>query len=133
MCAGDELDRRCVSRHAGQVETNGALAPVEKPIFLDLSVFKTCAISVLTSFFEADVVSFNPDQILLLPLYPQFSTATTQSSLLEWLKIAKKKCLKIPTYSICCYATLEKLAVAQAEILNRVLDRVSDKGKTRVC
>ena len=80
----------------------------------------------------ADVISFDPDQILLLPLYPQFSTATTQSSLLDWIKTAKRKCLKIPTYSICCYATLEKLADAQADILNRVLDGVSDKAKTRV-
>ena len=80
----------------------------------------------------ADVISFDPDQILLLPLYPQFSTATTQSSLSEWVKTAKRNSLNIPTYSICCYPTLEKLADAQADILNRVLDGVSDKGKTRV-
>ena len=80
----------------------------------------------------ADVISFDPDQILLLPLYPQFSTATTQSSLLDWVKTVKRNRLNIPTYSICCYPTLEKLADAQADILNRVLDGVSDKGKTRV-
>lgn len=86
----------------------------------------------MTAEVMADVISFDPDKILLLPLYPQFSTATTQSSLLEWIKTAKSKSLKTPTYSICCYATLEKLADAQADILNKVLDGVSDKGKTRV-
>ena len=86
----------------------------------------------MTAEVMADVISFDPDQILLLPLYPQFSTATTQSSLLNWANTAKKKRLKIPTYSICCYATLDKLVAAQADILNRVLEGVSDKGNTRV-
>ncbi|MDC0189607.1 ferrochelatase [Rhodospirillales bacterium] len=86
----------------------------------------------MTSEVIADVILFDPDQILLLPLYPQFSTATTQSSLLDWGKKAKKLCLKTPTYAVCCYPTLEKLADAQADILNKVLDRVSDKEKTRV-
>ena len=46
----------------------------------------------------AEVISFNPDQILLLPLYPQFSTATTQSSLLEWVKIAKRNYFKTQVF-----------------------------------
>ena len=32
---------------------------------------------------------FNPEQIVLLPLYPQFSTTTTQSTLDEWSVVAK--------------------------------------------
>jgi hypothetical protein len=31
-----------------------------------------------------------PDKVVLLPLYPQFSTITTKSSIEEWQKIAPK-------------------------------------------
>ncbi len=51
-----------------------------------------------------DISEFNPDEILLLPLYPQFSTTTTASSLKEALEILKKT--NIPIKSICCYPTL---------------------------
>ena len=37
------------------------------------------------------VKSFNPKQIILLPLYPQYSNATSGSSIKEWLDICKKK------------------------------------------
>lgn len=34
-----------------------------------------------------EVKSFNPDNIILLPLYPQYSTATTGSSVKEWNRV----------------------------------------------
>ena len=37
----------------------------------------------------ADVAAWAPDQIVLLPLYPQFSTTTTASSLKAWAKSYK--------------------------------------------
>ena len=36
------------------------------------------------------VKNFDPDEIVLLPLYPQFSTTTTGSSLKEWKTATKK-------------------------------------------
>lgn len=50
-----------------------------------------------------DVKNFSPDEIILLPLYPQFSTTTTQSSIEEWRKEADKARLNAPTKTICCY------------------------------
>ena len=50
-----------------------------------------------------EVKDWQPDQIVLLPLYPHFSAATTGSSLDLWNKMAKKAKLKIPTKTICCY------------------------------
>jgi ferrochelatase len=41
--------------------------------------------------------------ILLLPLYPQFSKATTNSSFHEWDRLAKKAGLSLPTQRVCCY------------------------------
>jgi len=49
------------------------------------------------------VEAFNPDKIVLLPLYPQFSTTTTASSLRDWGRAAKRAGLKAPTTRVCCY------------------------------
>ena len=46
-----------------------------------------------------EVENYAPDEILLLPLYPQFSTTTTESSLNEFSKLLKNTKMK----SVCCY------------------------------
>ena len=51
----------------------------------------------------AQVQAYNPDEIILLPLYPQYSTTTTRSSFEDWFKAAQKINLEIPTEMICCY------------------------------
>ena len=51
------------------------------------------------------VAAFKPDEVVLLPLYPQFSTTTTASSLKDWARTAKKLGLRAPTSRICCYPT----------------------------
>lgn len=50
-----------------------------------------------------DVKAWQPDQIVLLPLYPQYSTTTTRSSYQVWNKACKKFGLSVPTKFICCY------------------------------
>jgi ferrochelatase len=68
------------------------------------------------------VKRFNPDKIVLLPLYPQYSTTTTGSSLADWARAAKKARLTAPTTRICCYpadpgfisAAVEKIRTAMA-------------------
>ena len=50
-----------------------------------------------------EVKKFNPNEIILLPLYPQYSVATSGSSLLEWKDLANKNNLNINTKTICCY------------------------------
>ncbi len=42
------------------------------------------------------VKEFNPDRIVLLPLYPHYSITTVGSSLIDWDKNAKKSGLDIP-------------------------------------
>jgi protoporphyrin/coproporphyrin ferrochelatase len=49
------------------------------------------------------VKAFEPDKIVLLPLYPQYSTTTTSSSLKDWARAAKKAGLAKPTSRVCCY------------------------------
>ncbi len=49
------------------------------------------------------VKTYNPDKVILLPLYPQYSTTTTQSSLQDWIKTCDKNGLNKTTNLVCCY------------------------------
>jgi protoporphyrin/coproporphyrin ferrochelatase len=49
------------------------------------------------------VKKFGADRIVLLPLYPQYSTTTTGSSITEWRRAARKAGIITPTAAICCY------------------------------
>jgi ferrochelatase len=46
------------------------------------------------------VADWRPDRILLLPLYPQYSTTTTGSSLRRWHEAAAKAGLRVPTKTV---------------------------------
>ncbi len=61
------------------------------------------------------VATYNPDHVVLLPLYPQFSTTTTASSFAAWTKAAEGCGLKAPTQRVCCYPTDAAWVAAQAE------------------
>jgi len=75
-----------------------------------------------------DVQAFNPDEIVLLPLYPQFSTTTTESSFLDWDKTAKRSELIVPTKRICCYPTERGFVGAQAELLKSGVEQAKASG-----
>ena len=44
-----------------------------------------------------DVKFYNPEEVVLLPLYPQYSAATSGSSIKEWKDVCKKNHYKIKT------------------------------------
>ncbi|EKE10100.1 MAG: Protoheme ferro-lyase (ferrochelatase) [uncultured bacterium] len=76
---------------------------LERELGKDYKVF--IAMRHATPFIEdawREIQKYNPQEILLLPLYPQFSTTTTGSSLTAWKKVAKGK-QKIPTRLILSY------------------------------
>ena len=52
-----------------------------------------------------EVKNFNPDEVTLLPLYPQYSAATSGSSIKEWQDVCKKNDYNVKTSTICCYPT----------------------------
>jgi ferrochelatase len=63
-----------------------------------------------------DVVAYAPDEIILLPLYPQFSATTTGSFLNVWNSLALQRDIKTPTTSICCYPKEEGFINSVAEL-----------------
>lgn len=65
----------------------------------------------LTGQTAAEVDAFGPDEIVLLPLYPQFSTTTTQSSLKAWHEVYAGSGV---SRTVCCYPEAPGWIEAQA-------------------
>jgi ferrochelatase len=75
------------------------------------------------------VAAFAPDEIVLLPLYPQFSTTTTGSSIKDW-----QAAYKGPgrTRTVCCYPDAEGLAAAHAAEIRKVWDAAGKPTNVRL-
>lgn len=63
------------------------------------------------------VKEYAPGRIVLLPLYPQFSTTTTESSMVEWQQEAERQGLNVPTESVCCYPAQAGFISALTELI----------------
>ena len=70
-----------------------------------------------------EVIHYNPDEIILMPLYPQFSAATSGSSIKEWNDICVKNNYKVKTSTICCYPTDDNFVEAHK---NEILKKISN-------
>ena len=77
-----------------------------------------------------DVADWGAEQVVLLPLYPQFSTTTTESSARDWARAAGANGLSVPTSVICCYAEQPDYVKAQARMLRSELQQAP--GQARV-
>lgn len=62
------------------------------------------------------VKNFDPERVVLLPLYPQFSTTTTASSLKDWQRAAKAVGLHAPQTHVCCYPDVDGFIAAMADL-----------------
>jgi ferrochelatase len=69
----------------------------------------------LTEAAAREVASWRPDRVVLLPLYPQYSTTTTGSSLAAWDEAAAAAGLAAPASAVCCYPTDPGFVAAVAE------------------
>ena len=78
-----------------------------------------------------DVLAFAPDQIILVPLYPHFSTTTTASSLREWYKYWPEN-YPVGTQEICCYSTEQKFLKAYQGLIVAALTKVPTGQSVRV-
>jgi len=75
-----------------------------------------------------DVQLYNPDEVVLMPLYPQYSAATSGSSIKEWKDVCKKNNYHIRTSTICCYPTDQNFINAHTkEIIKKIKNLKSFK------
>lgn len=65
-----------------------------------------------------EVCTWDPDEVLLLPLYPQFSTTTTGSSLTAWREAAARAGLAKPTTTLCCWPSDPTYVAAVAGLVD---------------
>ena len=70
-----------------------------------------------------DVRLYSPNEIILMPLYPQYSAATSGSSIKEWKDVCKKNNYHVKTSTICCYPTDQNFINAHTkEIIKKIKD-----------
>ena len=77
----------------------------------------------LTGAAVAAVREWRPDEVVLLPLYPQFSTTTTASSFAAWHREAARQRLAAPTNEVRSYPIAPLFIAALAGLAAEVLDR----------
>ncbi len=75
-----------------------------------------------------DVKKYAPEKIILLPLYPQFSTTTTRSSFEAWDKATSLADLDVPTSGLCCYPLNNGFIKASAENIKTVYSQAQNDG-----
>ena len=77
----------------------------------------------------ADVKKYNPDNIFLLPLYPQYSTTTTKSSLNAWFEESKKQKLIAKTNYTCC----DPYQWQVEQTVQKILEKLNVKSDYVLC
>ena len=74
------------------------------------------------------VARFGPDRVVLLPLYPQFSTTTTGSSVADWQRAAARAGLRAETSTVCCYPSQAAFVAAHAALIGKVWAEATAAG-----
>ncbi len=74
------------------------------------------------------VREYNPEEIILLPLYPQYSASTSGSSINEWDDLCKKKNYHVKTKTICCYPTENNFIASHISLMTKVLKAIEDNN-----
>ena len=74
------------------------------------------------------VREYNPEEIILLPLYPQFSVSTSGSSINEWNDLCKKENYKVKTKTICCYPTENNFIESHISLIKKKLEVIKNNN-----
>src|SRR6185437_11405867 len=70
-----------------------------------------------------DVKAWGADHVVLLPLYPQYSSTTTGSSLTAWREAAARAGLVATTSALCCYPTDRGSVTATAALVRAAYEK----------
>ena len=74
------------------------------------------------------VRKYNPEEIMLLPLYPQYSASTSGSSINEWGDLCKKENYYVKTKTICCYPTENNFIASHISLIKKTLKVIKDNN-----
>jgi len=73
-----------------------------------------------------EVRKFNPAEVILLPLYPQYSATTSGSSINEWKEICKIENFKVKTSTFCCYPTDNSFIDAHINEIKKKVNNINN-------
>ena len=74
------------------------------------------------------VKEYNPGEIILLPLYPQYSASTSGSSINEWNELCKKENYIVKTKTICCYPTENNFIESHVNLIKKTLKTLENNN-----
>jgi protoporphyrin/coproporphyrin ferrochelatase len=86
----------------------------------------------LTPEVVAAVKAWQPEEVVCLPLYPQFSTTTTASSLAAWRREAARQGLDCSTHAVPPYPTAPGFIAALVGRIEPVLDDAAKLQRVRL-
>ena len=72
------------------------------------------------------VREFDPEEIILLPLYPQYSVSTSGSSIKEWNDICFENNYLKPVRTICCYSSEPEFLNAHVSLINNEIKNLNN-------
>jgi ferrochelatase len=77
----------------------------------------------------ADVAAWEPEHVVMLPLYPQYSTTTTKSSFAEWERAARRSGVAATIARVCCWPREDGFVAA---LRRKVAAALEEHGDARV-
>ena len=69
---------------------------------------------------------FGPDEVILLPLYPQYSASTSGSSIKEWQQVCNSENFQVKTNIICCYPTDDHFINAHINLIEEKIKNLKN-------
>jgi len=102
-----------------EVQLNASLPQDETRVFIAMRYWHP-----FTEEAARAVEAFKPDEVVFLPLYPQYSTTTTASSLKLWRETYKGSGTE---HVVCCYPQSEGFIAAQARMIRETLAKADGK------
>lgn len=107
-----------------EAELATALPGVEVKCFIAMRYWHP-----LTGETAKQVKGFGPDEVVLLPLYPQFSATTTASSLKAWQEAYSGGGRQT---TVCCYPTDDGLIEAHARLIRETWEKAGSPTNVRL-
>lgn len=77
----------------------------------------------MTAQIVREVKNWGADKVVIMPLYPQFSTTTTWSSLEQWKKHCHIADYDVPSSMVCCYPKQDGFVRASAENIKTIYEQ----------
>jgi ferrochelatase len=78
------------------------------------------------------VKAWAPDELVLLPLYPQYSTTTTESSFRDWARAARAAGLHTRAKTICCYPEDKNFIAAHVALVREAIAKFPTRDEFRI-